>query len=205
MSGVSRRQFLREVGAGLFAFVPAIRLLAGDSKQSQVRDVVGELQGVDFPVDNYAEGIVSAILSDKLIVRTERLGDIELHLSEESRVWKGDYEGTYSIEVNDYVYAWGTPHEGGRRIDVEKMWLNIVHLRGAIVTSESYGQQIRLTHLDKHAGVNIVELSEKVEVTLPSGEAVPPNIAPFRDNQFAEVIGLRLNEELILATRIWLS
>jgi|GEM_PF-5322889 len=205
MSGVSRRQFLREVSAGLFAFVPAIRLLAGDSKQSQVRDVVGELQGVDFPVDNYAEGIITAILSDKLIVRTERLGDIELHFSEESRVWKGDYEGTYSIEVNDYAYAWGTPREGGRRIDVEKIWLNIVHLRGTILSSESSRQQIQLTYLDKHTGVKTVELSEKVEVTLPSGEAVSPNIALFQDYQFAEVIGLRLNQEQILATRIWLG
>jgi len=34
---------------------------------------------------------------------------------------------------------------------------------------------------------------------------VSPNIALFQDYQFAEVIGLRLNQEQILATRIWLG
>lgn len=213
MSKITRRSFLQRVGSGLIAFVPAASILADvteghASGGAQLADSAPEKpdeppQVVIF--ENYAEGVIRELDGRHVIVETRRLGDVTLRLTPETKVWKGDYNGTFPMAVGDHVDAWGQPHRGGKVIDVEKMWLNIVNLRGPIVNVEPVEGGLQLSHIDTRIGEHLIKLDGRTAVMLPEGEEknFDPHIMHLTKGQGIQVIGLRLDDDTVLATRIW--
>ncbi len=173
--------------------------------------------------ENYAEGIVTEVSSDKIIITTD--GDVELHLLPESEIWKGDYEGTNPVEVGDEVIVWGQPHEDGKIIDVEKMWGNIVNLRGSISDIEQTAEGFQLRLDDAYTGMHLIKFNQQTAVVMTSkAERIVNSKVESRDGiqiavielelgvklQLSEgksiqVIGLRLNDGSILAGRVWIG
>jgi hypothetical protein len=218
MKKISRRSFVQKVGMGLTAFVPAALVLAdvGKAQAERPSKVVQSVRGEssdplpdvaqDVVFENYATGVVREVTADRIILSTARLGDVELRLTPQSVVWKGDYEGTFPIEVGDNIKAWGQPYDGGRVIDVEKIWVNIINFVGAIssVAATTEGLQFQLFD-DRYDLQRLIKFNQRTAVMLPSGEeqAFTDSFIKLSDGQTLRVIGLELQDGSILAARAW--
>ncbi len=209
MNNVTRRSFLQKVTGGLLAFIPASLALAEINKSSALG--MSEAKITDMPqtiiFENYAEGIAKKVNVDSIVVTTTRIGDVKLRLEAKSRIWKGDYLRTRPIEVGDEVIAWGQPYENGKIINVEKIWVNIINVRGSISDIVPTTKGVDLFLNDTRTGKYLIQFDEQTSIMLPGGreETFKGSNLQLKDGQRMQVIGLKLKGGGIQAGRVWIG
>lgn len=227
MQSMSRRKVLKtalKIGAGMVAFVPAMKSLTTDVRARGAAPAeVGASPpsnpppGVAAPpsppatvsprhiIENYAGGVVLSVTGSTITLRTDsgsRAAQIELHLSSSTRIWEGSWGSSLPIEGGDHIDAWGTP-QGTNVLAVEKMWVNIVNLMGTVESVKQAPGGLQVQHQDSRTGTHsvvidhrtIVDRQESPEVTYSSAIVLHPG-------QFLQIIGLRLKGGTVRATRL---
>lgn len=196
----SRRALLK-MGVGLVAFVPAIRALASSPSSSEKAAPPIEQR----VIEQYVTGPVTAIGQDWLRIKSAWSGDVVLHISQETELWKGDTSRRIPVEIGDWVKAWGPRRADGSH-DVEKMWVNIINLQGIASQVEKGEKTAKFHHKDGRLGTHVVTADEQTFV-VPHGEKETTynRAIDIRDGQFVQVIGLELKDKTVRATRIFLD
>ena len=192
MEMFSRRSFIKML-SGFVAFVPAAKILAAPEPQS-----------TDDLEYNYAGGRVLKIDPDKILIDMFERGDVTLYITSQTNIWKGEWNGKLPIEVGDYINAWGTPRDK-QSLDVEKMWVNIINLRGKAsdLKEETSGLQLRLS--DSGLGEYSVEINGKTIISQEDQEKpFDKTSVSLKEGQWMQVIGLELKGNSVLATLVFL-
>ncbi|MFN8453206.1 MAG: hypothetical protein U0401_00805 [Anaerolineae bacterium] len=155
MQVLSRRSFIK-VLSGLVAFVPAAKILAAPEG----------VQSTDpsLEIENYAGGKALKVDSDKIVIDMFERGDVTLYISPKTIIWKGDWNGGLPIEVGDYINAWGGPRDK-QSLDVEKMWVNIINLRGTASDLKNEANSLRLRLSDSSLGEYSIEINQKTLIS----------------------------------------
>ncbi len=213
MSIVSRRT-VAKVGLSLVAFVPAARALAagGGSPSSAGRMPIRSTAnlppppppGTSLVIDKFVSGNVVALSLPQIRIRTEAPGDVLLYLSATTDVWEGRFVRTIPIEIGDRLTVWGTPRNGAKAFDVEKLWINIVNLIGPISRIQPEGQGLRFSQRDRHMGATAVRIDPRTLIAGSAGLREPYSSRPIalREAQVIQVIGRRLKDGSVLATDV---
>jgi hypothetical protein len=129
-----------------------------------------------------------------------------LHLSDETRIWKGKWDSELPIEAGDFFYGYGEPNEDRTIWEMEQMEVNIVNLRGGIVsveeTAEGLTLQLKEVHDDQLYTIHV--MSETLLVS-DEGRGVPFSEAQvdLKSGDGVQIIGLELKDGAIAATRIF--
>lgn len=223
MRPVTRRTITRFV-LGLVAFVPAARSLGLGPNKDVTPAALAQPRppqppgppppppppppvGASLVVERFASGSVMEVNDKRILLTNPTRGTLVLHLSRTTAVWKGGWDSGRPIEVGDQVAAWGEPRAGGTEYDVEKMWVNIVNLQGRIsnVRQGPSGPQFRLQ--DRYLGPQQVAMQSTTLINRPDGRETPfgADLVAPRDGQFLQVIGLRLKDGSVQATRVFLD
>lgn len=157
------------------------------------------------PLEKIIKGTIVEIDENHIVADNSARGLIKLHVSPETRIWKGKWNSDLPIEVGDFFYGYGEPNEDGTVYEMEQMEVNIVSLRGGVLSIErvSKGLQVQLdeVHKDKSYLVHITQetLILGQDGEFPFGE-VPLGLQP---GDGVQVIGLQLKDGSVLATRVF--
>lgn len=205
----SRRTFLKKITLGLVVFVPATQALASDlgvqlSSEDSTPPPPLPPQRMSLIVDKYVAGEVVEVNENQIQLKTIHRGNVVLNLSPETAVWKGGWDRDLPIEIDDQIKAWGEP-QGKEVFNVEKMWINIVNLLGTIsnIRQES-SKELQLHHHDSRRNKShLVRIDYQTKVNQGDQERTfGDNPVDLRDGQFLQVVGLKLKDDSVLATRL---
>jgi hypothetical protein len=223
MQTVSRRTVLKtpiKIGAGLVAFVPAMKSLTSGARAtvSQAAPSISPPPGITAPppppvtptprqvIDNYAGGIATAVSGGQITLSADpgsRSASLYLRLSTSTQIWEGDWNPGLPIEIGDHIDAWGNPR-GQDVLDVEKMWVNIVNLMGTISDIRQVQGGLQLQHQDSRMGAHTVLVDQRTLVNRQANPEITYSAAAVSLDvgQFLQVIGLKLKDGTIKATRL---
>lgn len=205
---IDRRSFLK-VAAGLVAFVPAARALAQDNPLRPV--IVENVQQFISPeqiaesekliASKCGEGDLISVSKESLAIRESNGNTLNLVLNSSSRIWKGGWEDGDPLEAGDKIFAWGERTE--QSLVVEQVYANIVNLQGKYLgTDKSTPSEVVVTHSDFNAGIASVQLNTKTEIIdSETDKLLPIDSLKLKENQFMQVVGLRLRDGSVRATR----
>ncbi len=152
------------------------------------------------PLQNIVIGDVVDVGEANIVIATER-GQVTAQLGPDTRYWKGEWDSQLPIEIGDSVVGYGEPDEEGTTFEMEQLEVNVANVRGPvtrvtrtatgvdIVVAESYTGIPTLIHIgpDTVVGETTYEKSS-LEIKVEDG---------------FQIIGLRLKDGSILATRIY--
>lgn len=200
---LSRRVFVK-VGAGLMAFVPTTRALAAVPEQANRPGAARPAQ--QFLEPRYATGVVAAVKPGEVLLRTTYRGDVRLHISSTSYIWKGEDNSKLPIERGDKIHAWGQP-QGSDILAIEKMWVNIINLRGLISRIREGSDSTSFQMVDSRQGVYVVSVDRATVVDQIDQPEVSysRDAMPLRENQRLQLIGLELPGRTVRGTRVLVS
>lgn len=222
------RRFLLKVLSGLFAFIPAAKVLAASDGSYQVflplittsgsENVRDSLSPPPPPpswdpnkiIENYVSGTITEFTEQEIIVDSSARGQMILRLSATTALWKGGWNSKYPVKAGDYIDAWGQPQVETNIIDLEKAWINLVNFAGPMNSFTSDGSSARLELVNRIGNTAQVMFDADTEIMLPPDSSPPFHTANVKsvqiaDGQIGQVIGLRMDDGSILATRVFLS
>jgi hypothetical protein len=157
------------------------------------------------PLEKIVSGTVAEVRESYILVTDPRHGLITLHLSPETRIWKGRWDSGLPVEVGDFFYGYGEPNEDGTVYEMEQMEVNIVSLRGAVISVKKVSEGLDVQLDDVREGRSYsVHITSETLVSKEEGEA------PFAQAQFdlkvgdgVQIIGLKLKDGSVVATRVF--
>jgi len=157
------------------------------------------------PLEKIIDGTVVEVKEDCIVVNNSVRGLVTLHISPETRIWKGRWDNNLPIEVGDFFYGYGEPNEDRTVYEMEQMEINIVNLHGAVVGVEKVSGGLNL-HLeeayeDKPYLVHITSetLVSKEEQEVPFAEAR----LDLKAGDGVQIIGLKLRDGSVIAIRVF--
>lgn len=218
------RRFLLKVGAGLLAFVPAAKALADPDQPRKVFlpfvTSAGSADTLSAPpppppdwdsdaiIENYIEGTVVGVTQSHILVDDRERGLMTLNVSPATSIWKGGWDSRFSIKAGDHIDAWGQPQADGRTVDLEKVWANLVDVKGLLGNFVRGASSSSLHCNDRHGEMFQVLLDDKTEILFPSDDpSSKANVSSVQIDRdyLGQVVGLRLGDGSILATRVFLD
>ncbi len=221
---LSRRFFLK-VASGLLAFVPAAKVLANPNAPNRVflplvssSNADEANAALDAPpppspdwdpdtiVPNSVIGTIQKISEDQIVVDSAAQGLVKLNLSATTKLWKGDWDKKYLAKVGDEIYAWGQPQADGKIVALEKAWVNIVSLSGE--TQNLVHSTSGFNLLNPNGDKTYITFDQNTEFVLPSDTyltVAQGNSLQIKGEYISQVIGVRLEDSAILATRVFLD
>lgn len=215
MKLISRRTLTKTI-VGLFAFIPAAKGLAGQDQPLTLPQSIG-VESIKIPPPprtaevflNFTYGIVEIAKPREITITTSNHNRNVLRLSSESQVWKGKWDRSISLEVGDEVRAWGHPNTIEGTLEVEKMWVNIVNLHGPVINLKKGPEEWQIQHQDIRMGKKLVKINQQTLLNSPNNDEITfgqkgENLAFLQEGQQVQIIGLKLKDESVLATRILL-
>ncbi len=159
-----------------------------------------------IPVEQIIDGTITEIDGDSIVADTSKYGLVTLHLSDETRIWKGEWDGKLPIEVGDFFYGYGEPDKDGSIWKMEQMEVNIVNLRGAIVSTEETPEGVTL-QLEgaRENEVYTVYITSKTLLVSDEGQDIPfaRDQVDLESGNGVQIIGLKLKDGTVVATRIF--
>ncbi|HEX2036052.1 MAG TPA: DUF5666 domain-containing protein [Chloroflexota bacterium] len=208
---LERKTFLRtvaKVGLGLFAFIPAARALTeGRGTPAAPPALAGPARRFEIP--NYVAGRVTAVSPRALKVQTHQR-EVTLELpTEMQEFWKGAFAPQAEpLEVGDFVDVWGEPNHDRSVYLVQRLYANIVNRIGTISGVHTQEEATRLAHFDRRMKpadqTATVTVDRRTLVDLGQDERTyDSRVLRLREGQWLQVIGLRLRDGSIRATRIF--
>lgn len=199
MKTISRRSILKGLMA-FAAFIPAAHVLASNRSGSaaQVDPTTRPTPptppppGASMLIEEYASGPAVAVDTDKLVIKTYDRGDVTLHLSSRTEVWENLYVKDIPIEVGDRITAWGPRRADGSH-DVEKLWVNLVNLRGTMSNIKRGTSDLQFTLRDTRRGMFSIIIQQQAS-RVGNGP---------RENQPCQVVGRKLKDGSVLAVTVY--
>lgn len=158
------------------------------------------------PVEKIIGGTVVEINGNSIIADSSKYGLVTLHISNETRIWKGEWGSELSIEVGDFFYGYGEPDQDGAIWEMEQMEVNIVNLCGAIVSVEETSEGLTWQLEESRASqLYTVHVTSKTLLVSDEGQDIPFAGAQvdFKLGDGVQIIGLTLEDGTVLATRIF--
>jgi len=159
-----------------------------------------------IPVEKIIGGTIIEIDGDSIIADSSKHGLVTLYLSNETRIWRGEWGNELPIEVGDYFFGYGEPDKDGTIWKMEQMEVNIVNLRGAIVSTEETSEGVTLQLEDVHENeLYTVHVTSNTLLVSDEGQAIPFARAQvdLESGNGVQVIGLKLKDGTVVATRIF--
>ncbi len=147
-------------------------------------------------------GTVVSVSEEALVIEHKDRGLIILRLNVNTRIWKGRWDEPLPLEVGDEVIGYGDPNLEGTVYELEQLEVNLVNVRGTVlsVTETSTGLDIVLD--DVHTGKVVVHILPETLV-IEGAESVP-----FAESTFAlepgeglHLTGLRLKDGTVNAVQ----
>lgn len=154
-------------GDGLTRFTAYVQA----AREKYIADTYPQIEGGVAP-DRLIGGAVLEVNGDVLVIEDEKGTRVTLHINENTRIWKGRWDSPLPIEVGDFFYGYGDPNADGTVYEMEQLEVNIVNLRGEVisVTETLTGLDVELE--DVHIGPVLVHIKPETEV-VENGESVP--------------------------------
>ncbi len=184
-------------GDGLTRFTAYVQA----AREDYVADTPPQVGGGVAP-DRVIDGVVLAVNENMLGVEDARRGRIVLHLNENTRVWKGGWDNPRPIEVGDTFYGYGDLNAEGAVYEMEQLEVNLVNLRGEVlsVTETVAGLDVELD--DVHTGKTLVHITPATSVT-ENGQAVlfAESTFTLKPGDGLHLTGLRLKDGSVEAVQ----
>jgi hypothetical protein len=157
------------------------------------------------PLEKIIDGTVVEVGEDYIVINNSVRGLVTLHISPETRIWKGKWDSDLPIKVGDFFYGYGEPNKDGTIYEMEQMEVNIVNLRGAVVSVEQVSDGLDLQLDESYEGKSYtVHVTSETLVISQEGQV------PFAEAQIdlkagdgVQIIGLRLEDGTVAATRMF--
>jgi hypothetical protein len=220
---LSRRFFLK-VGAGLISFLPAARALANPEQPNRIFLPVvtspssSDMLDVPSPppldwnpdaiIENYVDGTIVDIQENHILVDASGRGLMTLRTSSATLFWKGGWNSRFPIKVGDHIDAWGQPQADGRTINLEKMWANLVDVKGTVNNFVRGASLASVDFNDRSGDTWHTVLDSNTEILLPSDNPEPKadvHSVQIEGEYLGQLIGIRQDDGTILATRLFLD
>lgn len=225
---LSRRFFLK-IGAGLVAFVPAAKALANPKQKYQVSLPLISFSGAsetlnvpqpppanwnsDFIIENYIDGTIVDISQNQIFVDERERGLMTLDISPDTLFWKGAYSrandsNRFQLKVGDHIEGWGQPQANDHTVNIEKIWSNIVDVKGSMKNLVPSISTASLDFKERQGETYHVLIDELTEIIMPSGmSSSMANLAStnMEEEYYGQVIGLKQDDGSILATRVFID
>lgn len=204
------------VTVGIVGVISVTQIYAGFSLQAPVTpDSASPSRAADepqlppinprVPLEKIIDGTIVEVKGDYVVVNNSVRGLVTLHISPETRIWKGKWDNDLPIEVGDFFYGYGEPNGDRTVYEMEQMEINIVNLRGAVVSVEKVSEGLNLQLEECYEGKSyLVHIT--LETLVPKeGQEVPFAKAPFdlKAGDGVQIIGLRLKDGSVVATRVF--
>lgn len=158
------------------------------------------------PLEKIIDGTVVEVKDDYIVVDNSVRGLVTLRISPETRIWKGKWDSDLPIEVGDFFYGYGEPNENGTVYEMEQMEVNIVNLRGAVVSVKevSGGLDVQLDEV-REGKSYLVHITSETLVVSKEGQEVPFAEAQLdlKAGDGVQIIGLKLKDGSVVATRMF--
>ena len=159
-----------------------------------------------IPIEKIIGGTIIEIDGDSIIADSSKYGLVALYLSNETRIWKGEWDSKLPIEVGDFFYGYGEPGKDGTIWKMEQLEVNIVNLRGAIVSTEETPEGVIL-QLEgaRENELYTVYVTSKTLLVSDEGQDIPFARArvDLESGNGVQIIGLKLKDGTVVATRIF--
>lgn len=155
---------------------------------------------------NSVVGTIQKVTSDQILVDAGARGLVKLNLSSTSQIWKGEWNSKSPFQTGDEIDAWGKPQADGKIVELEKAWINIVSIDGVTRNLMHNASNFNLDKQNVHSTPIIC--NEKTEIVMPSAQApavMRASSLQISAEYIGQVIGLRLGDGSVLATRIFLD
>ena len=136
---MNRREFIKHVALGTAsAAVLSTANLSVFGKSATALPLPNQPSGT---AGTYIVGTVVATSATSVVVSTAQAAAQSLTLPSFARVWRGGITGADSIMVGDFVRCWAIEQNG--QLAIQKVWSNIVQLRGTVTSIE--GSRVEIT------------------------------------------------------------
>ncbi len=156
------------------------------------------------PIEKIIDGTVVEVKGNEIVVSNTVRGLVTLHIVPETRIWKGKWDSKAPIEPGDFFYGYGEPNKTGTVYKMEQMEVNIVNLRGAVLSVNKTAEGTDIEFEEAHLGKLTVHVTAETLVTTEKGEN-PFSETPIdiKTGDGFQLIGLQLKDGTVLATRIF--
>lgn len=157
------------------------------------------------PDDRIVIGDVVEIGEGSIVVSSTKRGLVTLQIGPETRYWKGRWDSQLPIEVGDHVGGYGEPNEDGTVFDMEQIEVNVVSLRGPVLTVSPTASGLDIVLEESYTGDSIlIHVEPDTLVTTESGEnTFEKTPIEIKVGDGFHIIGLRLEDGSVLATRLF--
>ena len=158
-----------------------------------------------IPIEKIIDGTIVEINGDSIIA-SSKYGLVTLYLSNETRIWKGEWDSNLPIEIGDFFYGYGEPDKDGTIWKMEQMEINIVNLRGVIVSTKETWQGLTLQLKGaRESELYTVNVTSKTLLVSDEGQDIPfaRGQVDLEPGNGVQIIGLKLQDGTIVATRIF--
>lgn len=156
------------------------------------------------PLRNIVIGDVVDVGETSIVIATEQ-GQVTAFIGPETRYWKGEWDSQLPIEVGDSIVGYGEPNEEGTSFEMEQLEVNVANVRGPVTSVTRTTTGVDVVIAESYTGIpTLIHIGPDTLVMTESGEATfekSPTEITVGDG--FQIIGLRLKDGSILATRIF--
>lgn len=171
---------------------------SGDVSRSPLSSPAAEFVATPPPSESFLSGTLVDIEGQRLAVRQDgdRSSVIELEVTQESRIWKGEDVGLSAAEVGDRVFATIKKRPDGTREGVQ-VYLNMARADGRIGERQGTTFIIHgIPEISPHTDVAIIRVG-------PSTQYHGGNDSDLQVGRNVTVYGVQEKDGAIRATRIF--
>ncbi|HEU5376232.1 MAG TPA: hypothetical protein VFV38_12375 [Ktedonobacteraceae bacterium] len=137
MKHFTRRNFVK-VGAGLAAFVPAIKELAS-TNVSYAASIFSENQ---TPSNYFVAGHILSVRGDNLLIEDEEHLVTQVSVTSSTHLWRGGWiSSANEVKAGDFIYTRGALQ--GSTLRAVYAWVNIVNIPGIVTVSGADSVQLK--------------------------------------------------------------
>jgi hypothetical protein len=158
------------------------------------------------PREKIIKGTIVAVDGDTIMIDSSKYGSVTLHLSDETRIWKGKWNSELPIEVGDFFYGYGEPNEDRTIWKMEQMEVNIVNLRGGIISIKETSEGLTLQLEEAHDNqLYTIHVTPETLLMSDDGRDVPFSEAQvdLKLGDGVQIIGLKRKDGTVVATSIF--
>lgn len=142
--------------------------------------------------DNQVRGRAIKVAQDELTVRTVDQGDVVLHISPYTNVWKGLASQTLPLKTDDFIIAVGS-HRPDGSYDAIHVYSNITNIMGPISNLKQTANTTEFNLKDGRLGTYHVVVND--QALIPEGYVI-------QENRWLQIIGVEVDNRTVVATNI---
>lgn len=159
----------------------------------------------DVRVESYIAGTITS-MNGEIVTVTNDSRITELRLVGDSRVWRGSWTTKDALMIGDHVHAWAPERISADQRVIDRVWANIVNLRGPALFVAGVGSRVSFSLTDPQAGEMAVDLDDETIIHTqrsPDGRRVAERSFRPSEGRVVQIIGLRGSDGRVRVTRLW--